>query len=52
MKYGIFKKKSWYCLVICNTQDEAKKMIKNRSDLEIREIIEEKKYAKRSRKSN
>ena len=40
MTYGIFKKSVWKCLITLDSLEQAKKLIKNRNDLEIREIIE------------
>lgn len=43
MKYGIFKKGDYKCLVAFETKEEAQKCIGTRKDLEIREIINEEK---------
>lgn len=41
MKYGIFRKGDYKCLIAFETKEEAEKLIGNRQDLEVREIIDE-----------
>lgn len=39
MKYGIFKKKDWRCLLIVATKEEGEKIIEGKKNMEVREII-------------
>lgn len=43
MKYGIFKKGGYVCLVAFETREKAEELIKGRQDLEVREIINDEK---------
>lgn len=38
--FGIYKKKSWCCIIVVDTLEDAQRLVGERTDLEIREILE------------
>lgn len=38
-KWGVFKVKGWQCVVLSNDKDYCDRLVKNRNDLEVREVI-------------